>query len=80
MDSKTLPTEHVDVAANEAHSGGAVLAQRREVINFEESQHKQTRMQSFREDWRGIGWCIQPQTLSIAPAKHPQAYICSSSA
>jgi len=59
MDSKALSTEHVDVAANEAQGDGAVLAQRKEVIDFEEAQHKQTRMQSFREEWRGIGWCMR---------------------
>lgn len=64
MDTKGVSAqhEHVDMD-NEAQAGGAILAQREEVINFEASQHKQTRIQSFREEWRGIGWCMQPISL-----------------
>lgn len=66
MDTKTHATEHVDVETHEVQKtegGGTVLVQPKEVINFEQSQHKQTRAQSFREEWRGIGWCMLPLVL-----------------
>jgi hypothetical protein len=58
MDAKPATEHHVEVST-EDHASATVLAQTEAVISFEEAQHQQTRMEAFKQEWRGIGWCMQ---------------------